>query len=853
MGASGADDTLFLLLSAERAGAVEQHRGRLPDRANGSFRALISGERRPQSVPKLGKGGSGWHDAPMKTSTMQSPLRALALLLTLASGLTARAADTWTTPFPGVRLLHRTTTSPKWDMWVAEVNLDEPGMKLNASPYAQKGKRTSSAAQAVGASLGINGDFFNYSGYIPSGLTVSSGRAWPGTADTSGRGTLQFSADLSRTELTPARTVVRQEAWMHGVISGRPTLAVGGAQSIPSGSFCTTRHPRTALGIKGRKLLMLVVDGRQSRSVGMTCAEIARTLTGLGATDILNMDGGGSSTMWVKGKGVVNRPSDGSERVVSNHLLVFPPSSSVPTGSGTLKGKVTKSGASSTRIAGATVKLSNGATYSTGTQGDYKFTPRAGTYTVTVSAPGYQSTSARATVASGGTRTLDFALKPVAGPIDADRDGKPDDRDNCPQVSNADQADLDGDGLGDACDGDDDGDNIFDEDDNCPRLANTDQPDVDKDGQGDVCDTDDDNDGVHDITDNCALVANSNQGDRDGDGQGDLCDGDDDGDGLTDDRDNCPQVSNAGQADMDDDGQGDVCDEDDDGDGADDAVDNCPTDVNANQADRDGDGRGDLCDPDDDGDGLIDTRDNCPFAANADQRDSDRDGTGDLCDPDDDNDGVADAADTCPITSGGGGDRDRDGLGDACDDDDDGDGIGDELDFCPNSRGGDVDNEGDGVGDVCDADDDNDDVVDNEDVCPLVTDFDQADLDRDGKGDACDSDDDGDGTPDGQDPCVSLKADADIDQDGTPDACDDDRDGDTVPNGADNCPEVFNLDQVDADEDGLGDACDETPYPPVAEVPEEGGCAGTGAGAGAGALALAALLKRRRRSAQRSR
>jgi hypothetical protein len=70
---------------------------------------------------------------------------------------------------------------------------------------------------------------------------------------------------------------------------------------------------------------------------------------------------------------------------------------------------------------------------------------------------------------------------------DADGDGVANTADNCPNVANADQADLDGDGLGDACDPDDDGDSIADTTDNCPMLANPSQADEDGDGMGDAC------------------------------------------------------------------------------------------------------------------------------------------------------------------------------------------------------------------------------------------------------------------------------------------------------------------------------------------------------------------------------
>jgi hypothetical protein len=119
---------------------------------------------------------------------------------------------------------------------------------------------------------------------------------------------------------------------------------------------------------------------------------------------------------------------------------------------------------------------------------------------------------------------------------DSDGDGVGDPCDNCPGVYNPRvlyragdslddcaidsrpgrrmgllAADLDCDGLGDACDPDIDGDGIPNEDDNCPRVPNPDQLDSDGDGVGDACD-------------NCPDVPNPDQRDRDGDGVGDACD-----------------------------------------------------------------------------------------------------------------------------------------------------------------------------------------------------------------------------------------------------------------------------------------------------------------------------------------
>jgi Phosphodiester glycosidase len=92
------------------------------------------------------------------------------------------------------------------------------------------------------------------------------------------------------------------------------------------GSFVASRQPRTLAGVKSDGTLLLVtVDGRgPGWSAGVTLAEAARVMRSLGARDALNLDGGGSTAMVVRGE-VVNRPSDLSgERAVSDGIFVLP-------------------------------------------------------------------------------------------------------------------------------------------------------------------------------------------------------------------------------------------------------------------------------------------------------------------------------------------------------------------------------------------------------------------------------------------------------------------------------------------------------------------------------------------------
>lgn len=89
--------------------------------------------------------------------------------------------------------------------------------------------------------------------------------------------------------------------------------------------FVHKKHPRTAIGTNKDKstLWLVTVDGRQTASAGISLPDLADLMKELGAYNALNLDGGGSTTMWVKNR-VVNRPSDAAgERRISNGLLIL--------------------------------------------------------------------------------------------------------------------------------------------------------------------------------------------------------------------------------------------------------------------------------------------------------------------------------------------------------------------------------------------------------------------------------------------------------------------------------------------------------------------------------------------------
>jgi exopolysaccharide biosynthesis protein len=116
------------------------------------------------------------------------------------------------------------------------------------------------------------------------------------------------------------------------MVSGPLLILNNEVQKLDSVAFNTNRHPRTAVGIKANgNVVLLTVDGRRKESMGMTMNELTKVMKWLGCEDAINLDGGGSTTLWVKNfgdNGVVNYPSDNKmwdhegERGVANVIFI---------------------------------------------------------------------------------------------------------------------------------------------------------------------------------------------------------------------------------------------------------------------------------------------------------------------------------------------------------------------------------------------------------------------------------------------------------------------------------------------------------------------------------------------------
>jgi hypothetical protein len=115
------------------------------------------------------------------------------------------------------------------------------------------------------------------------------------------------------------------------VLASGPLMLKDGQVCDLSGTnrnFVNTKHPRSAVALtREGKILLIVVDGRRKgKAEGINIPELAHMIRILGGEDALNLDGGGSSTLWsgaLPDKGIANTPSGSAERKVANSLCVY--------------------------------------------------------------------------------------------------------------------------------------------------------------------------------------------------------------------------------------------------------------------------------------------------------------------------------------------------------------------------------------------------------------------------------------------------------------------------------------------------------------------------------------------------
>lgn len=251
-------------------------------------------------------------------------------------------------PFPGVLTYSEVRTNPPNRLFVAEVDLEHPDLRLRVSRGGPDpdgpGEWQTTLMQPTRIAardefdLVVNGDFYRilradpekpvakgYQSQVWSaviGPAASAGQVWSTSA--SGRPCLVVTTNRQvRIELLAEPRPDHAE-----VVAGNRMLVEEG---VAVEQTSKARHPRTVAGLnKDRtRLVLLVVDGRKPGiAAGMNYDELAAEMVRLGCWQALNLDGGGSSVIAVREQDadtmrILNQPTDGRERPVANVLGII--------------------------------------------------------------------------------------------------------------------------------------------------------------------------------------------------------------------------------------------------------------------------------------------------------------------------------------------------------------------------------------------------------------------------------------------------------------------------------------------------------------------------------------------------
>lgn len=216
------------------------------------------------------------------------------------------------------------------NIYVADVEVTDGTSILSAFANNTYGRNitdtTSDMAEENNAVLAINGDYY---GARQSGYVIRNGVVYRNQGSNgedmviSKDGTLSFISEFD----TTTDSLIQKQAWQ--VLSFGPVLVENGQIAVTENDevgMAMASNPRTAIGTVAKNHYLFVVsDGRTSESAGLSLYELANFMKSLGATNVYNLDGGGSSTMVFQGEVVNNPTTNGnkiSERAVSDILYI---------------------------------------------------------------------------------------------------------------------------------------------------------------------------------------------------------------------------------------------------------------------------------------------------------------------------------------------------------------------------------------------------------------------------------------------------------------------------------------------------------------------------------------------------
>ena len=252
---------------------------------------------------EVGAQKSNWHSVQFDTRRCDS-----VLLFQHAKVETLRSGVVW----------KQITSSWKGEPRSINVVCFKPSYKNRLGIACPKSyTKTSVQCEAAGALVGINASYFGgaHDGFTRiNGVVAQAGATFSSSEYYFGNGVFVFDDSTASIKPVADNAAAALLTDINVQCSGPLLIHNGSNIAQENVSHCTTSHPRTVIGVTADgRVLFVTVDGRfEGKAVGMSTTMLQELLYIMGAKHALNLDGGGSTTMYIKDKGVVNHTCDGT-------------------------------------------------------------------------------------------------------------------------------------------------------------------------------------------------------------------------------------------------------------------------------------------------------------------------------------------------------------------------------------------------------------------------------------------------------------------------------------------------------------------------------------------------------------
>ena len=241
----------------------------------------------------------------------------------------------------GIKLDHWSGTHEKWgSQYILILKAKYPKYRLDLAFAKDSLIKTSSFAKQSNALAAINGGFFDMkaggsvSFLVSDGKVIHENKPNVLSIDNEMGANALVIYENGKSEILPtegANRIPMLKNVEDALVTGPLLLNNSQINNLQKRPFNDLKHPRSAICIGKKEIWLIAVDGRHKEATGLNLNELSQFLLTCGCQHAINLDGGGSTTLFLntnKFNGIVNHPSDNKkfdsegERTVANILFI---------------------------------------------------------------------------------------------------------------------------------------------------------------------------------------------------------------------------------------------------------------------------------------------------------------------------------------------------------------------------------------------------------------------------------------------------------------------------------------------------------------------------------------------------